>query len=753
MKLILLLALAALSRAKTFLFITKSQDVAYKEILLVNGAPPADNISDVGKFIDNFRKVHCKFDLLAYSIYQENTVPVFCPPEVPLPYSKDSPGDIFVLLIINPFTHGCNENAGFTYSWKSSYLFLQECKALHGDDLKFNLATALHFNSRNLLAYPATKLIKKPSLPRFSFAFITRLTFARSVLLPFLENHLVSIEAGILDPDDIGTFELLKYLHSVKFIPVFCVKSEKQELNNLHLVIDRCKEFGIEITAFKVKSMKLEKKLKTFADIPNTFYIPNLADLYLGQDEKFRIAFVGTSVNTFQEIASATLSDERQFSAFALFNLPPDADKIRKITLIPAVDRGIHKNYSRDPYETVILLKELPHHDYLISDHFLCLTFSDFCKYFEVLQYKFILRIKAGFNSEFIEGMLDMPFVPRLLGLVMSDCKLESVEFLSNFLLKAESLEILDLSGNNLTISAVHSLIQITANMTHLNSLKVNIESNSISLSEFVHHCMYSFNPDLEMSYHLTFLINFFDSNHILLGLIEKIEKSFTKGLKWEIGMDADSIEFLAVNRELIDKFFSLLTITNAQSFLQLYQVKDPIEEGNHGSVYNAIRISDGTKVAIKRVHVYLDEVKLLRAFNEVEILDYLFMKNQENASLYSKNIVKFSKSFILDDHLLIELELLKTDLFKLINSHVYLDDKDVACYSRDILKGLELLHSIPAIHGDLKGKNILVSADNTVKLADFSLASKGEEFYGTAYCPYWRAPEVYKSGTVSTKV
>nr|XP_006131363.1 interferon-induced, double-stranded RNA-activated protein kinase isoform X2 [Pelodiscus sinensis] len=170
---------------------------------------------------------------------------------------------------------------------------------------------------------------------------------------------------------------------------------------------------------------------------------------------------------------------------------------------------------------------------------------------------------------------------------------------------------------------------------------------------------------------------------------------------------------------------------TKNERFISDFEEIEPVGIGGFGNVFKAKKIIDKNSYAIKRVK-WNDkvhrEVQALAQFEHKNIVryytswrgkDYI---NSENSSSLSR-----PRSDLLCDCLFIQMEFCeKGTLYDWINKKRGTENYQAESLIkfRQIVTGVEYIHSKKLIHRDLKPLNIFISSEDIIKIGDFGLVT-----------------------------
>ncbi|KAF3915870.1 PAK-2p27 [Arthrobotrys entomopaga] len=179
------------------------------------------------------------------------------------------------------------------------------------------------------------------------------------------------------------------------------------------------------------------------------------------------------------------------------------------------------------------------------------------------------------------------------------------------------------------------------------------------------------------------------------------------------------------------------MEVTDPETY---YTKQNIIGGGSFGKVYKGVDKRTGQSVAIKIIDVENAEDEVEDIIQEINIL----------SELNSPYVTKYYGSYLKGSDLWIIMEYCSGGSCADLLKPGLIPEDYITIIIRELLMGLEYLHSDNKLHRDVKGSN------GQVKLADFGVSgqlsatmTKKNTFVGT---PFWMAPEVIKQAGYDQK-
>ena len=163
---------------------------------------------------------------------------------------------------------------------------------------------------------------------------------------------------------------------------------------------------------------------------------------------------------------------------------------------------------------------------------------------------------------------------------------------------------------------------------------------------------------------------------------------------------------------------FIKLTKINKMKAIGPYEQRQILGKGSFGSVYEYQNTTTGENVACKVISI-----------NTV-ISDKVFSHFRNELLIHSKinhaSITQLKDVLIDKDNVYIFLELCDGgDLNDMVQEFGGLTEEEAKHYFRQIMEALSYIHKMGVAHRDLKLENILITADDDIKLNDFGLCKQ----------------------------
>ena len=165
------------------------------------------------------------------------------------------------------------------------------------------------------------------------------------------------------------------------------------------------------------------------------------------------------------------------------------------------------------------------------------------------------------------------------------------------------------------------------------------------------------------------------------------------------------------------------------------------IGQGSFGKVNIGLNVLSGRIVAIKS----FDKEKIGKNSDNMKKIIY---ESNLMKKLNHPNITKILEMFEDEKYFLIIMEYINGgNLFSFVKKRRKLSEKTAKFLFRQIILGIQHMHSKNIVHRDIKLENILIDLNNNVKICDFGIGlvlnSLNDKLYDHCGTPMYMAPEI----------
>lgn len=186
-----------------------------------------------------------------------------------------------------------------------------------------------------------------------------------------------------------------------------------------------------------------------------------------------------------------------------------------------------------------------------------------------------------------------------------------------------------------------------------------------------------------------------------------------------------------------------------AKGFYSKYEPKEILGKGISSTVRRCIEKETGKEYAVKIIDLSADSEDCPSSYEAVK--QEISILRQVAGHPY---IIELQDVFESSTFIFLVFELCKQgELFDYLTSVVTLSEKKTRYIMRQVLEGLQYIHSHGIVHRDLKPENILLDDNLNVKITDFGFARKlapGEQLFDLCGTPGYLAPETLRTNMLN---